>query len=337
MPHVKGNKFKPYKLKEEAAPPTAPAEDVGAAAAEQPPPKKRRKTAPPSEPRIATVVLAAPKGKPSSSAAATPNWATLRAALRAKKPADRRLPRKRPAAEEPAAPAGHRSHAAPAVDPSAQPTRVLALDCEMVGAGPDGERSLLARVCVVNAAGSVLYDTFVRPSERVTDYRTRWSGVRAGDLRDAPAFEAVQAAVAALLRGRLLVGHAVENDLKVLALEHPPRDVRDTSRYPPLMKTLVNGKTKPRALRHLAREQLGLLIQEREHSPAEDARAALSVYQKHKLEWERGLAQRGGGGKGAAAPRAAAVGPPGQALASGKAYAAQVMMEMASNDFMADL
>ena len=48
------------------------------------------------------------------------------------------------------------------------------------------------------------------------------------------------------------------------------------------------GKLKPRALRHLAAEQLGLTIQEGEHSPVEDARAALYLYLKHRKEWERG-------------------------------------------------
>lgn len=41
----------------------------------------------------------------------------------------------------------------------------------MVGVGPGGERSALARVCVVNSEGNVLLDTFVQPKEHVTDYR----------------------------------------------------------------------------------------------------------------------------------------------------------------------
>lgn len=41
----------------------------------------------------------------------------------------------------------------------------------MVGTGPNGSVSALARVCLVNGAGAVLLDTFVRPNEPVTDYR----------------------------------------------------------------------------------------------------------------------------------------------------------------------
>ena len=51
---------------------------------------------------------------------------------------------------------------------------MLSLDCEMVGVGPDGTRSALARVCIVNEQGNVLLDVHCKPKERVTDYR--WGG-----------------------------------------------------------------------------------------------------------------------------------------------------------------
>ena len=51
-------------------------------------------------------------------------------------------------------------------------TKLLALDCEMVGVGADGKRSILARVSIVNEDGNVIMDKFVAPTERVTDYRT---------------------------------------------------------------------------------------------------------------------------------------------------------------------
>jgi RNA exonuclease 4 len=49
------------------------------------------------------------------------------------------------------------------------------------------------------------------------------------------------------------------------------------------------GKLRPRALRVLAASELGLTIQEGEHSPVDDARAALYLYHKHRREWERAL------------------------------------------------
>ncbi len=46
--------------------------------------------------------------------------------------------------------------------------------------------------------------------------------------------------------------------------------------------TAPGRRPKPRALRQLALEHLGLTIQEGEHSPVDDARAALYLYQKHR-------------------------------------------------------
>ena len=56
------------------------------------------------------------------------------------------------------------------------------MDCEMVGVGSDGQDSILARVSIVNQFGQCIYDTFVKPTELVTDYRTHVSGVRRQDI-----------------------------------------------------------------------------------------------------------------------------------------------------------
>ena len=50
-------------------------------------------------------------------------------------------------------------------------TKVLGMDCEMVGVGRDGTDSVLARVSIVNHFGHPVYDKFVSPREKVTDYR----------------------------------------------------------------------------------------------------------------------------------------------------------------------
>lgn len=56
------------------------------------------------------------------------------------------------------------------------------MDCEMVGTGPDGVDSILARVSIVNQFGHALLDKYVKPRETVTDYRTHVSGIRPSDL-----------------------------------------------------------------------------------------------------------------------------------------------------------
>ena len=52
-------------------------------------------------------------------------------------------------------------------------------------------------------------------------------------------FKQAQKEVAEILKDRILVGHALQNDLKALLLTHPFPMMRDTSKYKPLMRRFV--------------------------------------------------------------------------------------------------
>ena len=54
----------------------------------------------------------------------------------------------------------------------------------MVGVGFGGKDSVLARVSIVNHFGHCIYDKYVKPREKVTDYRTAVSGIRPEDIED---------------------------------------------------------------------------------------------------------------------------------------------------------
>ena len=181
--------------------------------------------------------------------------------------------------------------------------RFIAMDCEMVGVGPEGRESAVARVSLVNFHGNVLLDTFVVPREAVTDYRTKWSGVRASDLRPSngarPALE-VMKQVAAMLEGHVLVGHALDNDLRALLLTHPASMTRDTAYYKPF-RSLSSGRTP--SLRTLAQTVLGMDIQHGEHNSVEDAQAAMLLYRRVKKDWEASLVSRQRGRVQKKAPR----------------------------------
>ncbi|GLB37965.1 putative EXOIII [Lyophyllum shimeji] len=165
------------------------------------------------------------------------------------------------------------------------PGKYLALDCEMVGVGIDGAESSLARVSLVNFYGAVQLDEFVRQRERVVDYRTQYSGVRESDMVKAKPFEEVQKRVADMLKDRILVGHAVYNDLKALLLTHPRNMTRDTQVYAGKHKVV---KSKFVALRNLVKQELNVTIQSGEHSSVTDARATMAIYRLHRKEWEKG-------------------------------------------------
>ncbi|KAL3426032.1 RNA exonuclease [Phlyctema vagabunda] len=167
--------------------------------------------------------------------------------------------------------------------------KYVAMDCEMVGVGGDEDRSVLARVSIVNFHGTQIYDSFVRPKEFVTNWRTHVSGVSPKNMTTARTFEVVQQEVAEILKERILVGHAIKNDLEAMMLGHPKRDIRDTSRFSGFRKYSA-GKTP--SLKKLAKEVLGVDIQGGEHSSIEDARATMLLFRRHKSAFDVEHAQK---------------------------------------------
>lgn len=167
-------------------------------------------------------------------------------------------------------------------------TSVVALDCEMVGVG-DGKQSALARVSIVNHSGDVLLDRFVRPDEQITDYRSHITGITKQSLSSSNALseQAARRKVAELIQGKIVVGHALQNDFQVLNLEHPHILIRDTSIFRPLRPP---GLTKTPGLKMLAQHWLNEKIQEGQHDSVEDARIALRLYRLKSRHWEKQLA-----------------------------------------------
>ncbi|KAM6170125.1 RNA exonuclease 4 [Rhynchocyon petersi] len=162
-------------------------------------------------------------------------------------------------------------------------TKALALDCEMVGVGPKGAESIAARVSIVNQHGKCVYDKYIRPAEPVTDYRTAVSGIRPADLKQGEELAVVQKEVADMLKGRILVGHALHNDLKVLFLHHPKKQIRDTQKYKPFRRQVNCSRP---SLKLLSERILGIRVQQSEHCSLQDAQAAMRLYIMVKRAWE---------------------------------------------------
>ncbi|KAL5414129.1 hypothetical protein PMIN03_003378 [Paraphaeosphaeria minitans] len=184
------------------------------------------------------------------------------------------------------------------VSEKALPAKYIALDCEMVGIGPEPKKdSALARVSVVNYHGHQIYDSYVQIPEKVTvtDYRTDVSGIEPRHLRKdvARPFKEVQDDLKILLAGRILVGHAVKNDLDVLILKHDKRYVRDTSKYSKFRELAqIPGRTP--SLKILAEKLLGVEIQVGAHSSVEDARATMALFRLEKEGFDLEVRERYG-------------------------------------------
>ncbi|KAL7393038.1 hypothetical protein ABVT39_005654 [Epinephelus coioides] len=192
-------------------------------------------------------------------------------------------------------PSASSSHRPTATQTSAgNPSKYLAIDCEMVGTGPKGSISRLARCSLVSYDGDVVYDKFINPSVPVTDYRTRWSGIRYSDLINATPFFEARKEILRLLMGKVVIGHAIHNDFKVLGYSHPGALTRDTSRIPLLNQKAGFAANECASLKRLTKAIFNRDIQsgKRGHSSVEDARATMELYKVVEEEWERTLASK---------------------------------------------
>ncbi|OMH83411.1 RNA exonuclease 4 [Zancudomyces culisetae] len=166
-----------------------------------------------------------------------------------------------------------------------QTGKFLAIDCEMVGTKTADGRLLseLARVSIVNFYGKVVMDKYVKPKNKVYDYRTWVSGIKPKHLQGAASFAQVQAEVKSLIVDKTLVGHDIKHDLKSLHLKHSLELIRDTSRYHHFRKH-ANNKTP--GLKKLALLELGLKVQAGEHDSVDDALITMLLFRKVKPEWD---------------------------------------------------
>lgn len=173
------------------------------------------------------------------------------------------------------------------------PGKMVAVDCEMVGTGPKGRVSSLARCSIVNYNGDVLYDDYVLPPCHIVDYRTRWSGIRKSHMAKATPFKIARSQILKILKGKIVIGHAIHNDYKALQYFHPKSLTRDTSQIPLLNRKADCPENVTLSLKHLTKKLLHRDIQAGKsgHSSVEDAQATMELYKLVEVEWEQHLAQ----------------------------------------------
>ena len=168
--------------------------------------------------------------------------------------------------------------------PSIEPGKFVALDCEMVGVGPGGFDSALARVSIVDFHGRQVYDSFVRPGQKVTNWRTEVSGVTPRHMKNARPFNEVQEHIRKLIKDRIVVGHDLSHDfdaLKIKGFSYAQR--RDTAHFKDFKK--FGAGRKPQ-LKVLSKAILEIEVQAGHHSSIEDARIAMALFKSHKQAFD---------------------------------------------------
>uniref|UniRef100_T1IVF4 Exonuclease domain-containing protein n=1 Tax=Strigamia maritima TaxID=126957 RepID=T1IVF4_STRMM len=147
---------------------------------------------------------------------------------------------------------------------------IYAVDCEMcyTTQGLD-----LVKVSLVRPDGSVAYDELVKPVHPIIDYNTRFSGMTEKKLRRATkSLKEVQKDLLELVHAEtILIGHSLENDLRVLRLAHST--VVDTS----VLFPHFHGLPFRRSLKSLISCVFKKDIQSCVHNSVEDARASLEL------------------------------------------------------------
>lgn len=192
-------------------------------------------------------------------------------------------------------------------------TKKIAIDCEMMQSNIS---QVLGRVSIVNYEGNTIFDTFVHyPMPiNITSTDEKYSGINRRDIdpqNGAQPFPEVQAHLVELLRDRIVIGHDIKHDLKVISINLPsyilrlqgatsPRptpvtfamtDRRDTQKYSGYRQYANPGCGADQApsLKNLALKVLGRSIKQGRVSSVEDAIATMELYRQAEvdIDWEQ--------------------------------------------------
>ncbi|PIO59699.1 exonuclease, partial [Teladorsagia circumcincta] len=131
-----------------------------------------------------------------------------------------------------------------------------ALDCEFVYTTVGKEA---ARITVVDGYGNEVMDCVFRPEHELVDPNTRYSGLTVEDIESSDkTLSDIREILFEMINSEtLLIGHALENDLKALRIVHD--NVIDTSVL--FSRSSAEGRCFKQSLKSLAREQLDMDIQ----------------------------------------------------------------------------
>ncbi|XP_050453398.1 uncharacterized protein LOC126852537 isoform X1 [Cataglyphis hispanica] len=147
---------------------------------------------------------------------------------------------------------------------------IYAIDCEMCFTHKGLE---LTKVTVIDLYGNLVYETLVKPKNKIIDYNTKFSGITEEQMSNVTmTLEQVQEDLLKFIHAEtILLGHNLASDFRMLQLLH--NNVVDTTMICPHSK----GFPYCMALKTLARNSLSREIQKDTHDSLEDARTVVDI------------------------------------------------------------
>ncbi|TDL28522.1 hypothetical protein BD410DRAFT_781040 [Rickenella mellea] len=181
----------------------------------------------------------------------------------------------------------------PSKQSQVSPEQLISLATICCGVGPGGSTSMVSKITLIDFMGKVVLDAYVCPTMPVTDYRTATTGIEPRHLDPGVAmrFSEAQARVASLIKGKVLIGHAIWQDLSVLGIPHPAINTRDVALYQPFRNAL-QSPNQIIGLQTLMWHMMRRRIQDGVQNSFENATAALDLYRSHSSAWEQAVVSK---------------------------------------------
>lgn len=144
---------------------------------------------------------------------------------------------------------------------------LVAIDLEMVTTKIGKE---VGRVSILNNVGTVLYDKFVKPVNRVINYEIEFSGLTKQILDDGINFDTMRSEISKIIgKNTTILGHGLENDLTALGIYHDK--IIDTSYL------FLSTESRRVSLQQLARTHLKTAIHDGSHCSVIDSTICLKL------------------------------------------------------------
>ncbi|CXJ01863.1 exoribonuclease, putative [Plasmodium berghei] len=158
---------------------------------------------------------------------------------------------------------------------------IFSVDCEMCETS--GGYRELTKVTIVDAYMNIIYDSYVLPDNKITNYLTLYSGINENTLKNVHTkLTDVQKELKNILNNKsILVGHSLENDLHALKIKHDY--IIDTS----VIYSNNNYNFLKPSLFNLSKKHLNITMErENGHNSIDDARISMFLALKKISEFD---------------------------------------------------